>query len=63
MKREAMALGTLALLVLLSSLMIVTPLNAQFAGVRVQVIDRGQADGILIRTPNQEWVVIEESMR
>ena len=32
---------------------------AQFKSVRVQVIDRGQADGILIRTPNQKWVVID----
>ena len=24
-----------------------------------QVLDRGQADGILIRTPNQQWVVID----
>lgn len=34
-------------------------LSAQFKSVRVQVIDRGQADGILIRTPNQQWVVID----
>jgi competence protein ComEC len=33
--------------------------EAQFQSVRVQVIDRGQADGILIRTPNQRWVVID----
>lgn len=32
---------------------------AQFSSVRVQVIDVGQADGILIRTPNSEWVLIE----
>lgn len=32
---------------------------AQRPSVRVQVIDRGQADGILIRTPNQRWVVID----
>lgn len=29
------------------------------ASVRVQVIDRGQADGILIRTPNHKWIVID----
>lgn len=29
------------------------------ASVRVQVIDRGQADGILIRTPNEKWIVID----
>lgn len=33
--------------------------EAQFQSVRVQVIDRGQADGILIRTPNQEWIAID----
>lgn len=33
--------------------------EAQFTSVRVQVIDRGQADGILIRTPNSQWVVID----
>ena len=31
--------------------------NAQH--VRIQILDRGQADGILIRTPNHEWVVID----
>ena len=37
-----------------------TALEAQpFQSVRVQVIDRGQADGILIRTPNERWVVID----
>ena len=29
------------------------------SGVRMQVIDRGQAYGILIRTPNERWVVID----
>lgn len=37
----------------------VAPAEAQFQSVRVQVIDRGQADGILIRTPNSQWVVID----
>ena len=32
---------------------------AQHRSVRVQVIDRGQADGILIRTPNDKWVIID----
>jgi len=27
--------------------------------VRVSVLDRGQADGIVIRTPNHRWVVID----
>lgn len=25
--------------------------------VRVSVLDRGQADGIVIRTPNHQWIV------
>lgn len=40
-------------------LTLASPLQAQHASVRVQVIDRGQADGILIRTPNEKWVVID----
>lgn len=37
------------------------PIQAQapFQSVRVQIIDRGQADGMLIRTPNSQWVVID----
>ncbi len=35
------------------------PAHAQFQSVRVQVIDRGQADGILTRTPNQQSIVID----
>jgi competence protein ComEC len=31
----------------------------QHASVRIQVIDRGQGDGMLIRTPNEKWVVID----
>lgn len=34
-------------------------LHAQFQSVRVQVIDVGQADGILVRTPNTQWVLID----
>ena len=33
--------------------------HAQFKSVRVQVLDRGQADGIVIRTPNERWIVID----
>jgi len=33
--------------------------GVQAASVMVRVIDRGQADGILIRTPNHQWVVID----
>ncbi len=37
-----------------------TPVTfGQFASVRVQVVDVGQGDGILIRTPNQRWIVID----
>ncbi len=32
-------------------------INAQ--SVKVSVLDRGQADGIVIRTPNHRWVVID----
>ncbi len=46
-------------LVLLAAILLPFPVAAQFRSVRVQVIDRGQADGILIRTPNEEWVVID----
>jgi competence protein ComEC len=41
-------------------LFVVAPLApAQFDSVRVQVVDVGQGDGILIRTPNQRWIVID----
>ena len=33
--------------------------SAAFKSVRIQIIDRGQADGILIRTPNEKWIVID----
>lgn len=33
--------------------------STQFATVRVQVIDVGQGDGILVRSPNQRWVLID----
>ena len=45
--------------VILAFLFLVPPAEAQFRSVRVQIIDRGQADGILIRTPNERWVVID----
>jgi competence protein ComEC len=35
------------------------PASAEPETVRIQVIDRGQADGSLIRTPNGKWVVID----
>lgn len=46
-------------LVVFLALLLPLPVSAQHKSVRVQVIDRGQADGILIRTPNDEWVVID----
>ena len=47
------------LLVLSWLLLCSPPGEAQFQSVRVQIIDWGQADGILIRTPNERWVVID----
>ena len=46
-------------LILLAIALFPLPTAAQHVSVRVQVIDRGQADGTLIRTPNDEWVVID----
>jgi competence protein ComEC len=40
-------------------LSLVAPLDGQFESVRIQVIDVGQADGILVRTPNSQWVLID----
>ena len=40
-------------------LAVAPPAAAQFSSVRVQVIDVGQADGILVRTPNSKWVLID----
>jgi beta-lactamase superfamily II metal-dependent hydrolase len=51
-------MGLLALSALLCS-PLAQPALAQHRSVRVQVIDRGQADGMLIRTPNDQWVVID----
>jgi beta-lactamase superfamily II metal-dependent hydrolase len=45
--------------VLLLAVSCCTTTTAQTGSVRVQIIDRGQADGILIRTPNQRWVVLD----
>jgi beta-lactamase superfamily II metal-dependent hydrolase len=42
------------LLALLTALLLAGPAQATHSSVRVQIIDRGQADGILIRTPNEE---------
>ena len=37
----------------------ISPAFGQFASVRVQIVDVGQGDGILNRTPNQLWIVID----
>ena len=50
---------TRAIRVISSALLLTSPAVAQFNSVRVEVIDLGQGDGILIRTPNQKWVVID----
>ena len=44
---------------LLAALLCAAPLTAQTQSVRIQVIDVGQADGILIRTPNSQWILID----
>ena len=50
---RALSLSILAYLLLSSAAF------SQSQSVRIQVIDRGQADGIVIRTPNTEWIVID----
>ena len=46
--------------VLTLALVFLFPLTTLAApSVRVTIIDRGQADGILIKTPNDDWVVID----
>ena len=55
MKRIRIIFKALAL-----SLVCLFPLTTLAApSVRVTIIDRGQADGILIKTPNSDWVVID----
>ena len=47
-------------LLIAGALLLSWPVAAQpHRSVRVQVIDRGQADGILIRTPNEKWILID----
>jgi competence protein ComEC len=36
-----------------------SPFSLEAQSVRVSVIDRGQADGIVIRTPHSQWVAID----
>lgn len=52
MTRFLTALGSLVCL-------LSAPAASQFTSVRVQVIDVGQADGILVRTPNSRWILID----
>ena len=52
MRRIVVLAGWLALLG-------AVPGSAPGQFVRVQVVDVGQGDGILIRTPNQQWVLID----
>lgn len=47
-----------ALLVVVASAL-AAPLSSQFATVRIQIVDVGHGDGILIRTPNTKWVLID----
>lgn len=46
-------------LILISGLLSFSSASLHAQSVRVQVIDVGQADGILIRTPNHEWILID----
>ncbi len=49
------------LLILLLGLFSLLPntARAQFSSVRIQVVDVGQGDGILIRTPQSRWILID----
>ena len=58
-RKTSQCLGVRVLVVVCAILLFAIPSSAQFLSVRIQVIDRGQADGILIRTPNQHWIVID----
>ena len=49
---------TTAILLTSVFLMSIIP-DPALASVRIQIIDRGQADGILVRTPNNHWIVID----
>ncbi len=44
---------------LLSTLALVVAAPCAGQSVRTQIVDVGQGDGILIRTPNQQWVLID----
>lgn len=46
-------------LLLVIASVLAAPVPAQDTSVRIQVIDVGQGDGILIRTPNMKWVLID----
>ncbi len=54
-----MRLKPLLILLFVLSSLLPDAVWAQFSSVRIQVIDVGQGDGILIRTPNQRWILID----
>ena len=41
------------------AMLVAAPVAAQFSSVRIQVVDVGQGDAVLIRTPNKQWVLID----
>jgi len=46
--------------IIFTALVFLMCISTAFAqSVRISVLDRGQADGIVVRTPNHEWVVID----
>ena len=49
----------IALLALCALIFATTSTAHAFESVRIQVLDRGQADGIVVRTPNSKWIVID----
>lgn len=55
------SLKTSLTVTVLATVLALTPPSGltQFTTVRIQVADVGQADGILIRTPNKRWIVID----
>lgn len=48
-----------SILLLITCLILSALRSASGQSVRVQIVDVGQGDGILIRTPNQQWVLID----
>ena len=48
-----------AMLLLVSLVLAGSAFAAPYKSVRIQILDRGQADGIVIRTPDDNWIVID----